>query len=89
MNKNARLLEKLYDNYELIVNNDPNYTICLSSQRQLTIIDLKPNSLKVGQLFVYKIFEKYSSLLYYKLILLEWDKVKYQNLASYLWRPTK
>ena len=50
--KNARPLKELIDNYELIVNNDPDYATCPSSQGTVSIIDLALSSPKLGPLCI-------------------------------------
>lgn len=50
MKKNVRPLKELIKNYELIVNNDPDFATHPSSQSAVFIIDLTLNSLELGLL---------------------------------------
>lgn len=70
MTSNARSLEKVLENYELIINNDYHFAIYLSNQDEISIINFALNSPKLGLLCLWEIFEKYLLLLNYELMLL-------------------
>lgn len=59
LKKTAGLLKKLIDSYELMVNNDIDYSTQASSQGLVSIIDLALGSSKLGPLYIKKISEKY------------------------------
>ncbi len=88
LRKNAGPLEELIDGYDLIVNNDPDYTTRPSSQGQLSIIDLALTSPELGQLLVWEIPEEYPSVSDHELVLLGWDQVAHQNSTPSLGMPT-
>lgn len=73
-NVNSRSLEELVKSYELIVNNNTNFSICLLSQR-ISIIDLALTSPGLDPLKVWEILEEYLSLSNYELILMEWKDI--------------
>lgn len=67
--KKIGLLKKLIESNKLIVNNDFNYTICLTSNKRVFIIDFIFSSLKLKPFYLQKFLEKYLSFFDYKLIL--------------------
>lgn len=77
--QNARSLETLIETYELLINNDSDYTTRPSSA-EISIINLALTSLELGPLHIWEIPEKYPSLSDHELILVEWDKIKEEIL---------
>lgn len=77
--KNAGPLEELIDNYEFIVNNDPDYATHLSSQGSVSIIDLALTSPSLGPLCIWEIPREYPSLSDHELILLGWGEIEQES----------
>lgn len=80
--KNAGPLEELIENYEVIVNNDPDYAARSASQGGTSTIDLALSSPELGPLCLWEIPEEYPSLSDHELILLGWDDIEQQNQPS-------
>lgn len=81
MKKSTGPLKELIKSYELMVNNDLNFTNYPSSQGIISIIDLTLSSLELGLLYLSEILKEYLLLLNYKFILLRWEDID-QSLSS-------
>ena len=75
---NARPLEELIDNYELIVNNNTDF-LTRPLSPGISIIDLALTSPELGPLRVWEFPEEYPSLSDHELIMMEWEDIEAQG----------
>lgn len=76
--QNARLLKKLIDKYELIINNNTDFSTCPQSSR-MSIINLVLIIVSLELLMLWEIPEKYSLILNNELIMLQLEDLKSQD----------
>lgn len=81
--KNAGLLEEVIENYELIINNSPEYATLPASQGGFSIIDLALISPELGLICHWEILKKYPSLSDHELISLGWNDIEQQNQPNF------
>lgn len=79
---NASSLEELIETYDLLVNNNTDFSTRSRSQEFL-IIDLALTNPNLGILRVWKIPEKCPSLSHHELILLEWEDLEIRGQEKY------
>ena len=80
-NVNAGPLEELIERYELIINNDTNFSTRPLSPG-ISIIDLALTSPDLGPLRVWEIPQKYPSLSNHELILIEWEDIDTKSCGN-------
>ncbi len=80
-NVNAGPLEEFIESYELIVNNNTDFSTRPSSPG-ISIIDLALTSPDLDPLRVWEIPEEYPSLSNHELILIEWEGIDTQSLGN-------
>ena len=81
-NINAGPLEELIESYELIVNNDTDFSTRPSSPG-ISIIDLALTSPDLGPFRIWEIPEEYPSLSDHELILIEWEDKNTQGQENF------